>query len=73
MLYVPAITPEVQLALPNELKNCTNLFFDTDKNLWFYNGTSLLKAKDYHDYFAVDFQYKKIWLVEQYPTIRVEP
>lgn len=73
MLYVPTIQPEVQLALPSELKNCTNIFLDTDHNLWFYNGTSLLKAKDYHDYFVVDYKRKDIWLVEDYSSIKVEP
>ena len=73
MLYVPAINPEVQIALPNDLKNCTRIFFDTDNNLWFYNGTSILQAKAFHDYFAVDYQNKTVWLTEQYSHIKVQP
>jgi hypothetical protein len=72
LLFVPAIRPEVQLALPNDLLNCQNLFLDSDANLWLYNGTSIIKAMLYYDYFLVDYQRKTIWLKENYPSIRVE-
>lgn len=71
LLYVPAIEPEVQLPLPVALRNCQDLSLDTDNILWFYNGTSIIRASLFHDYFVVDYERKRIWMNEQYNEIRV--
>lgn len=73
LFSIPAISPEVQLLLPVELRNCRDLGFDGEGALWFYNGTSLLKTNIYHDYFMADFQKRVVWFREQYSNVRVAP
>ena len=73
MLYVPAIQPQTQLALPSSLRGCQDLAMDSNGELWFYNGTSIFKVDLFHDYFAVDYETKDIWLREQYNEVRVVP
>jgi len=70
---VPSIDPEAKLMLPVELKGARDLGIDGQGRLWFYNGTSVLLADLYYDYFIVDFQEKRVWMREQYPSVRVRP
>ena len=73
IIFVPSIMPETQFPLPVDLRSPRKIGLDEEENLWFYNGTSLLKAKLFHDYFMVDYDKKEIWLREQYPLVRVVP
>jgi hypothetical protein len=73
LLYVPAIQPEVQIALPESLRGCQQLAIDSDNRLWFYNGTSIYLAERFYDYFMVDYAYKMIYLREQYNEVRMVP
>lgn len=70
---IPAIEPEAKLLLPATLRGAWDLGIDGEGKLWFYNGTSILLADLYYDYFIVDFQSKTVWLREQYPSVRVRP
>jgi hypothetical protein len=73
ILFVPSVLPEAQFVLPDELKGCRDIKIDSDGDLWFYNGTSVMKAILYHDYFIADYAKKVIWTREDYPRITVEP
>jgi hypothetical protein len=71
VILVPSINPEQELSLPASLQNCTNMAFDSDGQLWLYDGTRIHKTNLYYDYFMADYERRKILLREQYSLIKV--
>jgi hypothetical protein len=72
LLLVPAITPEISLDLPAELQNGSDIKFDSDGRLWILKGNSIYLANLYYDYFIADYDNKRVWLREQYSSVRVQ-
>jgi hypothetical protein len=71
LYYVPSATPENVIELPNALKNATDIGFDSDGKLWFSTGDDILLADLYYDYFMVDYELNRVWLRENYSSVRV--
>lgn len=71
LFFVPSIRPEIQLALPTGLTQPEDICMDSDLNVWLKKYGSIHKLNIFHDYFLVDYQNKRIWCREQYPSIRV--
>jgi hypothetical protein len=71
LFFVPSISPEIQLSLPSSLSQPDEIGIDSDLRVWLkkYGAVHLLEV--FHDYFLVDYQNKRIWCKEQYPSIRV--
>jgi len=73
VLLVPAITPEVEFNLPSALQNCTNLAFDSDGKLWFYDDSYIYLANIFYDYFMVDYEQRKVFFRDSYSQVRIVP
>lgn len=71
LFFTPSIVPEIQLELPLELQNSTNIFLDSDKNVWLLRYDGIHKLNIFHDYFIVDYEEQKIFLKENYSSIRI--
>ena len=71
LLYVPSIEPEATLELPTELKNSTDLMFDSDNKLWLKKDDNIQLLNIYYDYFLVDYDRKTVWFRENYSQVRV--
>lgn len=71
LLFVPSITPEIQLSLPAAMQNSTNIGMDSDLKLWLKKSNSIRELDVFHDYFLVDYEKKVIWCREDYNSIRV--
>lgn len=71
LFYVPAITPEVQIELPSEMKNPEGISFDSDGRVWILKYDSINLLNIYHDYFLVDYEKSRVWFKEDYSSVRV--
>jgi hypothetical protein len=69
--YVPAATPQHTIALPSSLQNSSNIAFDSDGRLWFYDNSNILLSDIYYDYFLADYEKNTVWLRENYSSVRV--
>jgi hypothetical protein len=67
----PAINPEVQFDLPLEMTGATNIGIDSDQNIWVLNYNGIHKLDLFFDYFLVDYENNRIWLKEEYSSVRV--
>jgi len=71
LFFLPSISPEAQYSLPFALVESEEIGIDSDYRVWLKKYGSVHLLEIFHDYFIVDYQNKKIWCKEQYPTIRV--
>jgi len=71
LFFVPAITPEIQFALPAALTTPESIGLDSDMNLWIMKNNLIYRLNIYHDYFLVDYEKKVVWCNEDYASIRV--
>lgn len=71
LLFVPAIHPEAVLNLPAQLQQCTDIAWDSDGYLWFYKDDFVYQSNICYDYFLADYATRKIWLRENYSSVRV--
>ena len=71
LFYLPSIQPEVVLDLPTGFTSITDIFFDSDGNLWTFINYDMYMIKVYYDYFLADYSNNIIWLREHYPSVRI--
>jgi len=71
LFFVPSIRPEAQFSLPIGLVEPEEIGIDSDLRVWLKRYGSVHLLNVFHDYFLVDYQNKRIWCKEQYPSIRV--
>ena len=71
LYYVPVITPEIVLALPEELRGASAISFDSDGKLWFKTDDDIYLGNISYDYFLADYAKQAIWLREDYTSVRV--
>jgi hypothetical protein len=72
LLYLPAITPETVIILPDDLPLITDLSFDSEGSLWANTYDGIYKLRLYYDYFLTDYENDAIWFREKYNNVRVE-
>ena len=72
LFYVPYITPEVTLDLPSTLSNIEDMSFDSDGKLWLESVGVIYLLNIYYDYFLADYSRNKLYLREQYSSVRIE-
>jgi hypothetical protein len=70
-VFVPAINPEVEFDLPVDLQNSDRIVIDSDAKLWLVKNDELHKLDIFFDYFLVDYESNRIWLREEYDSVRV--
>jgi hypothetical protein len=72
LLYCPKIAAEHKIALADsELQSAENLSFDSDSKLWFLKNDKIYLANIYYDYFLVDYEKGKLYLRENYSSVKV--
>jgi len=71
LYYVPFALPEITISLPAELKNASNISFDSDGELWFHVNDDIYLGSVFYDYFLADYEKRAIWLRENYTSVRV--
>lgn len=71
MFFLPVITPEAEFSLPSGLQNPTDIALDSDHNIWLllYDGVHLLNI--YYDYFIADYERNRIYMKEEYSSVRI--
>jgi len=71
LFFIPSIQPDIQLSLPTALASPEDIGIDSDLRVWLKKYGSVHLLNLFHDYFLVDYQHKRIWCKEEYPSIRV--
>jgi len=71
MLYVPSITPEIELDLSTNLQDADGVVFNSDGELWISVGDTIRKIDLFYDYYLVDYENKTVWFREEYESARV--
>lgn len=71
LFFAPVITPEVEFLLPVELSNSTNIGLDSDGNVWLLRYDGVHKLDVFFDYYIVDYEENKIYLKEEYSSVRI--
>ena len=72
LLYVPYITPEVTLEMPDTITNIDDLSFDSDGKLWVKSNDEILLLDVFYDYFIADYDRNFLYLKEAYQSVRIE-
>lgn len=72
LFYVPYIVPDVILDMPVTLTGIEDLSFDSDGQLWAKANNDIVLLNVYYDYFMADYARNKLYLREQYSSVRIE-
>ena len=70
---VPSITPEVEYDLPLVLQNNDGICRDSDGKLWVLKYGNLHSLDVFFDYYMVDYPSGRVWLRENYESVRIVP
>lgn len=71
LIYVPSISPEIELDLPSSLENPINIGIDSDGNFWLLRYNGINKLNIFFDYYLVDYENNKVYLKENYDSVRI--
>jgi hypothetical protein len=71
LFYVPSITPEIELDIPETIPFVEDMSFDSDGNLWLLSNSSIYKLNVFYDYFIADYEKNILWFKEQYQSVRI--
>lgn len=72
LFYTPSIRPEVVLELPDTITDVEDMSFDSDGKLWVKVEEQILLLNVYYDYFIADYLNNRLYLREQYSSVRIE-
>jgi hypothetical protein len=71
-VFVPTIIPEEEFNLPVALRYSDRIVMDSNNKIWLLKDDVLYNLETYYDYFLVDYESNKIWLRENYSSVRVD-
>jgi len=71
--FVPSIVPEIQYELPVAVQNNEGIGRDSDGQVWILKYGNIYKLNIFYDYFMVDYDGNRIWVREEYNSVRIVP